>query len=77
MVFVLQILRHYLTKEGRVSKLFCCLIRMKGPCVRKSEWLTRSKILGILQTEMLHVKSIQNLCLGEKDTPFITAFGLL
>ena len=50
MVFVLQILRHYLTKEGRAGKLFYCLIRIKEPCVRKFEGLTRSKILGILQT---------------------------
>ena len=49
-VFVSQILRHYLTKEGRFRKLFHCLIRIKEPCVRKYEGLTRSKVLGILQT---------------------------
>ena len=54
-VFVPQILRHYLTKEGRVRKLFCCLIRVKEPCVRNFEGLTRSKILGILQTEYKNV----------------------
>ena len=46
-----QILRHYLTKEGRVGKLFYSLMRIKEPCVRKFEGLTRSKILGILQTD--------------------------
>ena len=45
-----QILRHYLTKEGRVRRLFYCLIRTKERCIRKFEGLTRSKILGILQT---------------------------
>ena len=39
-----------LTKEGRVRKLFYCLIRIKEPFVRKSEGLKYSKILGILQT---------------------------
>ena len=33
-------------------KLFCCLIWIKEPCVRKFEGLTRSKILGILQTKL-------------------------
>ena len=60
-VFVLQILRQYLTKEGRVRKLFYCLIRIKEPCVRKYEGLTRSKILGILQTGLLNLRSIRLL----------------
>ena len=47
-----QILRHYLTKEGRFRKLFYCLIRIKEPCVRKIERLTRPKTLEILQTEL-------------------------
>ena len=42
--------QNYLTKEGRIRKLFYCLIWIKEPCVRKFEGLTRSKILGILQT---------------------------
>ena len=49
--FVLQILRRYLTKEDRFRKLFYCLIRIKEPCLRKSEGLTCSKILGILQAD--------------------------
>ena len=42
----------HLTKEDRVRKLFYCLIRIKEPCVGKFEGLTRSKILGILQTDI-------------------------
>ena len=53
--FVSQILRHYLTKEGRVRKLLYCLIRIKESCIRKSERLTRLKIRGILQTELYHL----------------------
>ena len=54
-----QILRHYLTKEGRVRKVFNCLIRIKEPCVRKFEGITRSKILGILQTVLLlHYRAV-------------------
>ena len=51
-VFVSQILRRCLTKEGCVWKFFCCLIRIKEPCVRKFEGFARSKILGISQTKM-------------------------
>ena len=47
-----EILRHYLTEEGRVRKLFYGLMQMAEPCVRKFEELTCSKIFGILQTEM-------------------------
>ena len=47
-----QILRHDLTKQGRVRIFVYCFIRIKEPSVRKSEGLTHSKILGILQTEM-------------------------
>ena len=52
-VFASQILRLYLTKEGRVRKIFYCLIWIKEPCVRKFEGLARSKILGISQTKMM------------------------
>ena len=52
-VFVPQILRHYLTKEGRVQKLFYFLIRIKEPYIRTFEGLTRLKILGILQTDIM------------------------
>ena len=51
-VFVLQILRRYLTKEDRVRKFVHCLIWIKEPCVRKFEGLARSKILGISQTSL-------------------------
>ena len=51
-VFVSQILRHYLTKESRIRRLFYCSIQIKEPCVRKFEGCTRSKILGILQTDV-------------------------
>ena len=52
-VFVSKILRHYLTKEGRVRKLFYCLMPRKEPCVQRNfEGLTRSTIFGILQTVM-------------------------
>ena len=47
-----MVLLYYLRKEGRVGKLFYCLTRIKEPCVRKSEGLTHSKILRILQTEI-------------------------
>ena len=50
--FVSQILRHYLTEEGHVRKLFSCVLHIKKPCVRNSGGLTRSKILGILQTDL-------------------------
>ena len=53
-----QILRHYLTKEGRVRKFFNCLLRIKEPCVRKFEGVTSSKILGILQTVMFIVATV-------------------
>ena len=52
-VFTLQILPHYLIKEGRITKFFYCLIWIKEPCVQKFEWLTHLKILGILQTDIL------------------------
>ena len=47
-----KLMRQYLTKEGRIRELFYGLIRIKEPCVRKSEGLTRWKILEILQTEL-------------------------
>ena len=47
-----QILRRYLTKEGRVRKFLYCLIWIKEFCVRKFEGLTLSKILGISQTKL-------------------------
>ena len=37
--FVVQILRCYLTKEGRVQNLFYCLIWIKELCVRKFKGL--------------------------------------
>ena len=49
LVFALQILRRYLTKEGRVLKSFYYLIWIKEHCVRKFEGLTRSKLFGISQ----------------------------
>ena len=39
-----QILRRYLTKEGRVRNFFFYLIWIKEPCVRKFEGLASSKI---------------------------------
>ena len=51
-VLVSQILRHYLTKEGRVRKLFSRLIQIKEPCVRNFEDLTRLKILGFIQIDV-------------------------
>ena len=59
--FVSQILRHYLTKEGRVRKLFNCLILIKEPYVRKSEGLTRWKILGILQIVVFMITTLWSL----------------
>ena len=50
--FLSQILTHDLTKQGRIRIFVSCFIRIKEPSIRKSEWLTHSKILGILQTEM-------------------------
>ena len=50
-VFALQILRRYLTKEGRVRKFFVLFNMVKEPCVRKFERLARSKVLGISQTK--------------------------
>ena len=47
---MLQIVRHYQTKECRVLRFFYCLIQIKEPCVRKLEGDKRFKILGILQT---------------------------
>ena len=47
-----QILRRYLTKEGRVRKFFDYLIWTKEPCVRKFDGLARSKILEISETNM-------------------------
>ena len=52
-VFVSQILRHYLTKEGRVRKLFYCLMRIQEPCIRTFEGLTRLNIFGISQTDIM------------------------
>ena len=51
-VFVSQILRHYLTLESRIRKLFGCSIQIEESYFRKFEGLTRSKILGIWQTEL-------------------------
>ena len=33
------------------SKIFCCLIWIKEPCIRKFGGLARSKLLGISQTK--------------------------
>ena len=52
-VFTLQILPHYLMKEGRIRKVFYCLIWIKEPGIQKFEWLTHLKILGILRTDIL------------------------
>ena len=41
-----------LAKEGCVQKLFYCLIPIKEPYIPKYDGLSRSKILGILQTEI-------------------------
>ena len=46
-----QILQHYQTIEGRTFLLFNM---EKEPSVRKFEELTRSKVLGILQAEIIH-----------------------
>ena len=48
-----RILRHDLTKKSRVPIFVYCLIRIKELSVRKFEGFTHSKILGILQTEMI------------------------
>ena len=42
-----------LSDERSRSKIVLLFIRIQEPCVRKSEGLTRSKILGILQTDVL------------------------
>ena len=57
-IFVSQIRRRYLTKEGPVLKFFHCLIWIKEPCIRKFEGLARSKILGISQT--MFIKAAKN-----------------
>ena len=54
-VSALQILRRYLTIEGRVRKFFCNLIWIKEPCVRKFEGLAVPKILGISQTTLCYL----------------------
>ena len=56
--FVSQILRFYLTKEGRVRKFFHCLMWIKEPCVRNFFWdfpnyFVRSRIFFRLKLSIL------------------------
>ena len=50
-----------------VKKLFFSLIPIKEPCVRKFEGLTRSKILGILQTEMVIFTFVKHEVIAKKN----------
>ena len=82
-VFVWQILRHCVTKEGLVRKLLYCFLWMKEPCVRKSEGLTHSKTLEILQTESgpvsrdsimlltsLLIETIRSICMTVSNSAY-------
>ena len=57
----------FVAERKRVRKLFFSLIPVKEPCVRKFEGLTRSKILGILQTEMGIYTSVKHEVIAKKN----------
>ena len=58
---MLQILQRYPVQRRSRSKIFRLFIWIKEPCVRKSEGLERSKLLGISQRKTV-AKAMKIIC---------------